>query len=110
MRELENFVERAVILATGDVLDADPAAGGATARRAQTEPVAASAEPAAMSGAPADERLEHVEREHILGALERARWVIEGPAGAAQALDLHPNTLRSRMKKLGIVRAGKGAG
>jgi transcriptional regulator with GAF, ATPase, and Fis domain len=36
--------------------------------------------------------------------LEQANWVIEGAKGAAQLLGLHPNTLRSRMKKLGISR------
>jgi transcriptional regulator with GAF, ATPase, and Fis domain len=44
-------------------------------------------------------------RNHILTALEQAGWVIDGPRGAAKILGLHPNTLRSRMKKLGIVRA-----
>ena len=48
--------------------------------------------------------LEDVERAHILDTLEDARWVIEGPRGAARILDLHPNTLRSRMKRLGIQR------
>jgi formate hydrogenlyase transcriptional activator len=41
-----------------------------------------------------------------LAALEKAGWVIDGPHGAAKTLAVHPNTLRSRMKKLGIVRAG----
>ena len=31
-------------------------------------------------------------------------WVIEGPRGAARILDMHPNTLRSRIKKLGLTR------
>jgi transcriptional regulator with GAF, ATPase, and Fis domain len=44
-------------------------------------------------------------RNHILVALEQSSWVIDGPRGAAKVLGLHPNTLRSRMKKLGIVRA-----
>ena len=44
-------------------------------------------------------------RNHILAALEQSAWVIDGPRGAAKILGLHPNTLRSRMKKLGIVRA-----
>ena len=44
-------------------------------------------------------------RKHILVALERSNWIIDGPHGAAKALTLHPNTLRSRIKKLGIVRA-----
>jgi transcriptional regulator with GAF, ATPase, and Fis domain len=44
-------------------------------------------------------------RKHILAALEKSNWVIDGPHGAAKALALHPNTLRRRMKKLGIMRA-----
>jgi formate hydrogenlyase transcriptional activator len=49
--------------------------------------------------------LEHVERRHVLSVLQKTDWVIEGERGAAKILDLHPNTLRSRMKKLGIKRA-----
>jgi transcriptional regulator with GAF, ATPase, and Fis domain len=46
--------------------------------------------------------LEDVERNHILLVLERTQGVIEGPRGAAKILNVHPNTLRSRMKKLGV--------
>jgi transcriptional regulator with GAF, ATPase, and Fis domain len=49
--------------------------------------------------------LEAVERRHILTALERCRWRIGGERGAGAALGLHPNTLRYRMKKLGIDRS-----
>jgi transcriptional regulator with GAF, ATPase, and Fis domain len=45
-----------------------------------------------------------VERQHIVGILGQTHWVIEGPTGAAIILGLHPNTLRSRMKKLSIER------
>jgi PAS domain S-box-containing protein len=99
VRELENLVERAVILTTTSRLDVDsvPALPG--------EPGAG--HPSAPR--PAGVRLETVEREHIRSTLEQTGWVIEGPAGAAKLLDLHPNTLRSRMKKLGIAR-GERAG
>ena len=96
VRELENLVERAVILTGGDTLDVDSipsftaTAGPGVAQLA-----------AAGSGA----KLEAVEREHILATLGEKSWVIEGPNGAARVLGLHPNTLRSRMKKLGIARA-----
>ena len=60
--------------------------------------------PAAPSAAAPSPSLEAVERQHILAVLERTRWVIDGPRGAAQLLELHPNTLRSRLKKLGITR------
>jgi formate hydrogenlyase transcriptional activator len=46
-----------------------------------------------------------VERRHILAVLEEVRWIVDGPRGAAKILNLHPNTLRSRMKKLGIERS-----
>ena len=84
IRELENVIERAVIVATGSVLEVPPAVLGVR--------------PAAVA-VPEDERT-RIER-----ALERAGGRIEGESGAAKALGLHPNTLRSRMKKLGIGRA-----
>jgi transcriptional regulator with GAF, ATPase, and Fis domain len=55
-----------------------------------------------MSGDSASK--EQVERRHIQTVLQKTGWVIEGERGAAKILDLHPNTLRSRMKKLGIER------
>ena len=54
------------------------------------------------SGSPS--ALVDVERGHILSVLKTTRGVVEGPRGAAQILGLHPNTLRSRIKKLGISR------
>ncbi len=89
VRELENVVERAVILSAGPVLNVDPD----TLRL-----------PVAEESAETSSSLEQVERDHILAALRKAAWVIEGPRGAAAALGLHPNTLRSRLKKLGISR------
>ncbi len=98
VRELENLVERAVILTSSDTLDVE-----------STPFLAGSAEPGLLQPAPprAGARLETVEREHILATLEQTGWVIDGPGGAARILDLHPNTLRSRMKKLGIARAAR---
>jgi transcriptional regulator with GAF, ATPase, and Fis domain len=43
-------------------------------------------------------------REHVRGVLERCAWRINGPGGAAEILAVHPNTLRSRMKRLGLER------
>jgi formate hydrogenlyase transcriptional activator len=51
--------------------------------------------------------LAEVERRHILGILEKSGWVIEGPNGAAKSLELDANTLRSKMKKLGIRRPNR---
>src|SRR6185437_10284888 len=49
--------------------------------------------------------LEHIERQHILRVLERTGWLISGPNGAGAILNVHPNTLRSLMERLGIRRA-----
>ena len=60
-----------------------------------------------MAAAPASDQppsLEAVERDHILAVLQRTNWLITGPRGAAKVLGLHANTLRNRMKKLGISR------
>ena len=68
-------------------------------------PVAPTAELPATDGARArSATLEEVERGHIVATLEQMGWVIDGPRGAAHILALHPNTLRSRMEKLGIKR------
>jgi PAS domain S-box-containing protein len=113
VRELENVLERAVILSNGPTLEIDPEmfAAPAPARRANTDPPSPSASERRESSAPGFgsiaplESLESTTRNHILTALEQSSWVIDGPGGAAKVLGLHPNTLRSRMKKLGIVRA-----
>jgi transcriptional regulator with GAF, ATPase, and Fis domain len=86
VRELENVVERAAIVSQGSRLQIDEAL-------LRSSPAS---EPAASG------TLEHVERTHIARVLHEVEWVIEGNSGAACRLGLHPNTLRSRMKKLGI--------
>jgi formate hydrogenlyase transcriptional activator len=88
VRELEHVIERAVITSPGPVLRlADPL---------ERKPAEAREEP--LRG------LEVMERDHILHVLQETRWKIEGEGGAASVLKLHPNTLRSRIKKLGIKR------
>ena len=57
-----------------------------------------------------DPVLEAVERDYILTVLRQTHWVITGPRGAATLLDLHPSTLRNRMKKLGISRSSRHIG
>lgn len=93
IRELENIMERAVILSNGMWLDVSqdmlPTAAAAIAIEPASNPTAS---------------LDEVQRDHIIAALDQTEWVIEGARGAAQILGLHPNTLRSRMKKLGIKR------
>jgi len=50
--------------------------------------------------------LEEMERSHILAALRQTNGVVDGAGGAARILNIHPNTLRHRMGKLGVTRAG----
>lgn len=100
IRELQNVIERAVVLCPGSILRLGKDLLPVTANdheEAATEN--------GMPGGPAlANSLESVERAHILQVLQDTRGVIEGPRGAARILNLHPNTLRSRMKKLGIER------
>jgi len=96
VRELENVLERAVILSDGPILEIAP----------ELLPVAsATSVPVTVAAAATDGNLEALERQHIINVLRQSQGVIEGPTGAAKVLGLHPNTLRSRMKKLQITRA-----
>jgi formate hydrogenlyase transcriptional activator len=105
VRELANIIERATVLASGRVLELDADLLPVGPDRAVVGPVSSGTAP--VVGQPPG-TLEEMERRHIREALERARWVIEGSAGAARVLGLHPNTLRSRMAKLGISRPPHG--
>jgi len=109
IRELENVVERAVILARGPALEVDPemlpgSASAATGARAPSAPEAGDGTPD-LAGAPATTSLADRQRSHILEVLRACDWVIDGENGAARRLGLQPSTLRGRMKKLGIHRA-----
>jgi formate hydrogenlyase transcriptional activator len=105
VRELENVIERALILSPGAVLELDGALRGRDSV-ADRMPAMRVAGADAASGEAADgpTTLLEAERAHLLLALERCAWIIGGPRGAAQQLGLHPNTLRSRMKRLGLKR------
>jgi formate hydrogenlyase transcriptional activator len=91
IRELENVIERAVILSPGPVLRLSP-------RDLKSR---------IMPGQNTDrhQTLEEVERNHILTTLKETKWVLSGPTGAATRLGLNRSTLYFRMKKLGIVRS-----
>jgi len=90
IRELENLIERAMIMSDGTRLDAIELFSKASPSD--------KASPAAQ----ADATLDEIERAHIRRVLERTRWAIEGERGAARLLGLNPSTLRGRLRKLGI--------
>ncbi|MEQ1846480.1 MAG: helix-turn-helix domain-containing protein, partial [Nitrospira sp.] len=88
IRELENLVERSVILTQGTDLQVPMSELQAHDRPPSTS----------LS------TLEEIEREQILRTLREAKWVIGGPLGAATRLGLKRTTLQSKMQKLGISR------
>ena len=93
IRELQNLIERAVLLSAGTVLRV-PLRGlhtGATRCR----------------GSRTRGTLEEAERAHILATVKETRWVLSGPEGAATRLGINRSTLQFRMKKLGIVAPWK---
>jgi formate hydrogenlyase transcriptional activator len=108
VRELQNVIARAVILSPGPtlLLDQDLMPGPSSGGDAQKRELIAQGPPPESPEAPGLPTLEEVERSHILAALQQTGGVIEGPKGAAKILNLHPNTLRHRMGKLGIKRPG----
>jgi formate hydrogenlyase transcriptional activator len=107
IRELQNVIERAVILTSGSVLSVRT-----EDLRSTGPPTPSAAPPPNGKGAPAGanrnirEALEEAERQQILAALEKANWVVAGREGAAALLGMKRSTLQSRMQKLGI-RVGR---
>jgi formate hydrogenlyase transcriptional activator len=106
IRELQNVIERAVILAQSSVLELEPDLIPvlAPADASLTNDLPSGAAAASGSALPSPSTMEEVERSHIIEILNQTNGVVEGPRGAAKILDLHPNTLRHRMQKLGIRR------
>lgn len=88
VRELEHVIERAVIHTKGTVLNL------------MDDPVGIFVNTGVRHG----KSLADIERDHIVHILEETEWKIQGEQGAAALLDLHPSTLRSKMKKLCIQR------
>jgi formate hydrogenlyase transcriptional activator len=88
IRELQNFMERSVILTSGSVLHPPLASLRITAEAESLGPIT----------------LEDAERDHIRKTLEHTRWVVAGPNGAAARLGIKRSTLYFRMQKLGISR------
>jgi formate hydrogenlyase transcriptional activator len=98
VRELQNVLERAAILAEGPIVNLESTLASAAPRKTE-----------AVSPAPRAENLADVQRQHILSVLKATGGVVEGAKGAAVILGVHPNTLRSRMKKLGIRSSASGS-
>ena len=90
IRELQNLIERAVILSPGPVL------------QVPLDDLRSGALPSLEQGQ--RQTLEESERALILATLQETKWVLAGPKGAAVRLGLNRSTLAFRMKKLGIVR------
>lgn len=108
IRELQNVIERAVILTRGPVLNVRT-----EDLRAPNQPPVAPAGPSPHKNGMAPgpnrnirEALEEAERQQILAALEKSNWVVAGTEGAAARLGMKRSTLQSRMQKLGI-RVGR---
>src|SRR5271154_4651281 len=91
IRELQNFIERSVIVTSGNVLHAPLTSLNCAAA---TESIGAIT-------------MEDAERDHILKTLELTRWVVSGPDGAAIRLGIKRSTLYFRMQKLGISRTNR---
>ncbi len=94
IRELENLIERAVILSAGPVL------------RVPLEDLPVRVAPGHVNGNGKPRTLEEAERQHILATLKETKGVLSGPRGAATRLGMNRSTLQFRMKKLGILRPG----
>lgn len=88
IRELENTIARAVLLTSGPIVNSLKLSG----QNKVTETVSNGRVKSLIDN----------ERDHILFALEQCSWRIYGQGGAAELLELHPSTLNSRIKKLGI--------
>lgn len=107
IRELQNVIERAVILTTGPVLNVHTDELRAPMPAAANGHSSASASPS--SAKDLRSALGEAEREQIVAALEKSNWVVAGPEGAAARLGMKRSTLQSRMQKLGVRISRTGA-
>jgi formate hydrogenlyase transcriptional activator len=99
IRELQNVIERAVILSTGPTLSLDVSdLKFSRVSRPQQKALGGNSK----SSAGLRDVLEKTEREQILEALEHCNWIVAGPKGAAAHLGMKRSTLQKRIRKLGI--------
>jgi formate hydrogenlyase transcriptional activator len=110
IRELENFIERAVLLSPGKELRVTiselKSVSAATGPGDDSTPSFSSSSSIVVATSPGASisTLEEAERQHILRALRQTEWRIAGPKGAAAVLGMKRTTLQARMRKLGIRR------
>ena len=104
IRELQNVIERAVILTKGPVLNIPGDDLRVSNANSMAMATATGAQPARSNGSHQNMRavLDDAEREQIIAALEQSNWIVAGPNGAATRLGIKRSTLQSRMQKLGI--------
>jgi formate hydrogenlyase transcriptional activator len=105
VRELQNVIERAIVLSVDSTLRLDRALMPlATPAKDMAAPATDVTDHHLVDGKSPQPllTLDEVDRKHILAALQHTGGVVDGPKGAAKILNLHPNTLRHRMDKLGI--------
>jgi formate hydrogenlyase transcriptional activator len=101
IRELQNVIERAVIISTGPALSVDVADLKFPKAGHTVEKTVVSKSPTNRA---LHDVLEQSERQQILEALEQCNWVVAGPKGAAAQLGMKRSTLQQRIRKLGIAR------
>jgi transcriptional regulator with GAF, ATPase, and Fis domain len=100
IRELENIIERSIIISPGTTLLLSNPVSNQKNTLALSD---GSSNSITLSG----QTLDEVQREQIRLVCESCQWKIDGAGNTAEILGINPNTLRSRMKKLGIARPGK---
>jgi len=93
IRELENLIERALILSPGSTLE-----------YGDWVPLEKALVKGSNGKLAPPQKMEDVEKEHIIETLKKVNWKVSGEKGAAKILGLNPTTLEARMKKLGIRR------
>ena len=104
VRELQNAIERALILAQNGMLRFDLPVSTTAATPATNVPATPAIVPTGADSVLTEADLQALERRNLLAALNRCRWKVHGPNGAAQLLGVKPTTLISRLQKLGLKR------